>query len=121
MLLHSQQKQIGLCQGHTETGEGCSCCQWVHARAKGLHGKERKTDFQRISLERMLSCRFECSTSGQRVYQPSPTHCHDATLPYEMQTNCTTHRKWHGPGEFCRNDFADDADCVLASTAQAWA
>lgn len=38
-----------------------------------------------------------------------------------MQTNCTTHRNWQGPGGFCRNDSAGDGKCVLAGPAQAWA
>lgn len=114
-LIHSRSKSA-LCQGHIETGEGCTCCQGVRASAKGPHGKERKTDLQSRSLERVLSCRCKCSPSGQRMYQPGAACCRDATSPYETQTNCTTHRNWQGPGEFSRNDFADDGKHVLAGT-----
>jgi len=48
------------------------------------------------------------------MYQPGPVHCWDGTSPYETQTDCITCRIWQGPGEFCRNDFTDDSERVLA-------
>lgn len=85
ILPHSQKKPSALNQGHTEKGEGHTCCQGDRASAKGSHGKERKTDLWSRSPERVLSCRCECSPSGQPMYHPGPVCCWDTDQLHSTQ------------------------------------